>query len=471
MIGQLADARTWARDEFSSVALGDARRRARCIQIAARAAASPSGRISDVFDDDAERQGAYDFLESEYVHREALTAAMTRACAERCADEESVFVPIDGTSIHVVDRERQWDFGAIGSYRNGARGFKVITALAVTMSGVPLGICAQFWWQRPTERPPRIRPSDRLLEEKETRFWIETIQETRDALASTGCRPWIVMDAEADAADVLLALGEGGNDFTVRAARNRCIDQGKKTKEKLMDRVGRESPLGSYSIDLPKSHEREARRARLELRSLVVTLDYKDTNTKKHRYQTLTAVLVREVGTVPPGEPPIEWILLTNRPAWSMAQARLVVRSYTARWCIEVFHKTWKTGRCCVEDIRLRSAEAVKKWATILAAVAIRIERLKMLSRAEPEQPASVELTKGEIRALLVMKRDIKKRTETIPETMPTIRDATRWIAELGGYTGKSSGGPPGSITIGRGFKRVRDMAKFMRALERQGYL
>ena len=32
---------------------------------------------------------------------------------------------------------------------------------------------------------------------------------------------------------------------------------------------------------------------------------------------------------------------------------------------------------------------------------------------------------------------------------------AALWLAELGGYTGKWSGGPPGSTTIGRGLERV----------------
>jgi hypothetical protein len=30
-----------------------------------------------------------------------------------------------------------------------------------------------------------------------------------------------------------------------------------------------------------------------------------------------------------------------------------------------------------------------------------------------------------------------------------------RWIADLGGYTGRSSGGPPGITVIGRGWERV----------------
>ena len=158
-------------------------------------------------------------------------------------------------------------------------------------------------------------------------------------------------------------------------------------------------------------------------------------------------------------------MLLTNLPVETLAESIRVVRLYAQRWRIEDFHRTWKSGRCDVEAMQLRSAAAAMKWATVLAAVAARIERLKHLARTQPDEPASIEFTKTELRALIVLKRDQKKKTETIPDTMPTIADATRWVAELGGYTGKSSGGPPGSTTIGRGLQRVRDAAHLLRLL------
>lgn len=74
------------------------------------------------------------------------------------------------------------------------------------------------------------------------------------------------------------------------------------------------------------------------------------------------------------------------------------------------------------------------KWSTILFTVAVRVERIKYLARTSPDLPASAELSSHEIRALIVLKRKYKKRTETIPDTMPTIAQAARWIADLGGW-------------------------------------
>ena len=101
-----------------------------------------------------------------------------------------------------------------------------------------------------------------------------------------------------------------------------------------------------------------------------------------------------------------------------------------------------------------------------MVAVASRIERIKRLSRQQPNEPASVELSPHEIRALIKLKRLQKKRTETISDAEPSIEQATRWLAELGGYTGKSSGGPPGSITIRRGLDYIAPVALLIKAGE-----
>jgi hypothetical protein len=105
------------------------------------------------------------------------------------------------------------------------------------------------------------------------------------------------------------------------------------------------------------------------------------------------------------------------------------------------------------------------KWASILAAVAIRAEKLKQLARTTPDISSTAELSRDEIRALLRLKRLHKKRNEEVPDKTPTIGQAVMWLAELGGYTGKSSGGPPGSTTIGRGLEYITAGANMLAAL------
>ena len=48
---------------------------------------------------------------------------------------------------------------------------------------------------------------------------------------------------------------------------------------------------------------------------------------------------------------------------------------------------------------------------------------------------------------------------------MPSFKLATRWLADIGGYVGKSSGGPPGSMVIGRGLKKIAPVVDALRTI------
>jgi hypothetical protein len=203
---------------------------------------------------------------------------------------------------------------------------------------------------------------------------------------------------------------------------------------------------------------------------LVVLL--RDHHVKETHPVTLTVVWAHEVRTTPRGEKPLDWVLYTTRPVRTGADALQVVRNYTFRWRVEDFHRTWKRGHCQVEDTQLRTAEAVVKWATILASVAARAERLRQRAREAPDESADTEFSRHEIAALLFLKGEEKRRNEVVPESGPiTMAQAVRWVADLGGYTGKSSGGSAGATTIGRGLERVAEAATIFAALRKAGKL
>jgi len=103
------------------------------------------------------------------------------------------------------------------------------------------------------------------------------------------------------------------------------------------------------------------------------------------------------------------------------------------------------------------------KWATILACVAMRILRLTYLARTQPEEPATLELGQNEIDAVLVLRQPPGYRLGQVR----CIAEAVHWIAEVGGYTGKSSGGAPGATVIGRGLARVQTAAETIASLRK----
>ena len=468
------DVRDWARGEFGSAQLGDRRRISRLVRVGTLAAMHPDGRISEVFRSDADRQGAYDLIENPSVRAEHIAESVFAATARRCVGNTCVLVALDGTSIKLWDGKNTKDFGAIGTYANGARGLKLINGLAIDTDGTPIGLCTQVWWKRPVDREPPIRwKFRRKLEETETVHWRTAVHSVADYFAAHApdTRCWFQIDRGGDARRLLKELNASSHWFTVRAQTNRRIRGQSRRRDYLWQRLEREPALGSFTIDVPPKPGRRGRRARISVRSAKVTLVLRDRWLHKYEELTVNAVYVKEDGRTARGCTPLDWVLLTNHPVANFKNAKKVAESYTRRWRIEEFHKTWKTGACNVERSQLRKTAHVIKWATILSVVAARIERLKYLARNEPNLPATDEFQAHELRALVLLKRQTKKANEVVPDTTPTIHQAVTWIAELGGYTGKSSGGPPGTITIARGMERLQPAAELMRALIESGQL
>lgn len=93
--------------------------------------------------------------------------------------------------------------------------------------------------------------------------------------------------------------------------------------------------------------------------------------------------------------------------------------------------------------------------------MAARIERLKLTSRSTPETPALEIASRTEIDAAILLTR----RCKWEPGDELTAEEFVRLVADLGGYIGKSSGGPPGSIVIRRGLERVETSARTLEAL------
>jgi hypothetical protein len=418
-----------------------------------------------VFDNNKEREGAYDFLESEHVEPEEIMAGVAEATVERSRGLPFVFVPVDGTSLTLVDRAREKDFGLVGTHEFAARGLQVIDALAVDPDGVVLGWLGLTFWARPHQKLPargsRARQG-RPLEKKETHYWTETIQGASALLDGHGLRGWFQIDREGDGRDVLLTLSKTEHYWTVRSNADRSIELEGGDAGRLRAELARQPSMGRYELEVTGRAKRQARTARMLVRATDVTLRLRDKRTGRIALMKVTAVWVREEGTVPNGEDPIDWLLFTNHPVSSFEDAHLVVHGYSQRWRVEECHRSWKSGGCYVEETQLKSFAAVHRWAIVLATVATRIERLKRLARTKPNEPATIDLSRVEIEALTIL------RFGTLDgHAVPTIADAVVWLAEYGGWAGKYSGKQPGSTTISRGLLHLRPAAKMLELVRR----
>lgn len=463
-------AERWALEEFGGAELGDARRTRRLVGMVAQAARKPAGRVSEVFKGPSKRQGAYDFLEHDQVSGQQILKALGQATARRCRGLSNVYLVVDGTSLTLRESiPLQKGFGAIGTYKDGARGLKVMNTLAVSPTGAPLGVLGQIWWAR--QRGPAHRTGYRPFGERESRYWHEAVDLALNNLCelAPNAKPHVLADREADATALLRKLLRTNLDFTIRTNAIRKIfweGDSRSTRQVLK----KQPVLGRIGVDLEQNRRRSGRRAQLHLRAIRASVILRDRYSKRRYRAEMTIVWAREVGTTPRGEKPLDWVLFTNQTIRTKAEAIAAVRAYSFRWRIEDFHRAWKRGHCRVEETQLRSPDAVIKWATILAAVASRAEHLRHRAREAPNDPADSEFSRDELDGLLFLKKKEKKRTETVVLN-PTLGQAVRWVADLGGYVGNRSSGPPGTTIIGRGLERVLMAAEIFGELRQAGKL
>jgi hypothetical protein len=221
---------------------------------------------------------------------------------------------------------------------------------------------------------------------------------------------------------------------------------------------------GSYAIEISKrsktkhAKEREARTAIVSVRFDSFTLN-PPRNNIRHKTEKLPNIEMHAVYVLeknpPDGEEAIEWMLLTNLPVMSYEDAYEKVLWYSLRWRIEMYFKVLKSG-FRVESCRLGHADRLAKYLTVMSIVAWRLFMITLIARTDPATPCSTFLTDQEWKVLFLH----SNKNKPIPKKTPTIGIIVIWIAKLGGYLARKSDGPPGTIILWRGWKRLVDLSE-----------
>jgi hypothetical protein len=402
----------------------------------------------------AERQAAYDFVEHDSVDVERLKRGVASVSAKNCRGMDEVLIAIDGTSLTLTDESLAKGFGSIGPKIYPTRGLKIMSTLFVAPTGVPIGVGPLISWCRDDAviDHSKYHPAS----QRESKYWHAAVDQAAAVVErhapKTSCH--FVCDREADAALFLKKLVGSKHEFTIRGnhCRNVIVD-GKRIP--LQKHVRRAAVTTRLNVSVPGSRKQKARAAILEVRCARVDLIVRDREIHRRSIIPISVVWAREIGRVPRGSERLNWMLYTSKAVKTAEQAKSVVTTYTRRWRVEDFHRSWKRGGCHVERNQLRSANGAMKWATLCAVVAARAEHLKHLARTTPDEPATIEFTVDELEALRILKKNQKKRTEVLVDGVPTIAVATRWVADIGGYVGARSSGPPGATVISRGLERL----------------
>jgi hypothetical protein len=152
---------------------------------------------------------------------------------------------------------------------------------------------------------------------------------------------------------------------------------------------------------------------------------------------------------------PLEWLLLTTIPVTSIEQARQCIRWYQMRWLIERYHYVLKSG-CHIEELQLEEAERIEKALAVYTVVAWRLLFLTYKARVHPEESCEPILEEQEWQAMSCF----LEKTTTPPTKPPTIHQAVRMLARLGGFLGRTHDENPGVKVIWRGLRRLDDITQ-----------
>jgi hypothetical protein len=470
---------SWAEEELAGLDLGHAARESCAVAVLANLARGSGTRITDFAANSAQQQQAYGFVENAQVQPKALSEAAAQAALRRSTDSGvRCIVAVDGSSLNLSDEFGSKGFGRVGG-QDSTRGLIVQTALAMSEDGVPVGLLAQEYWARPLEKSPKGRKGERrTVDEKETKHWLEAIATAEAAGIDAGLDGslWFQLDRGYDCAAILDKMAESPNRFTVRGTYNRSLwpaEDNEEAHRYLVDALDASPVATSFELAIEATSEHSERTAMLNVQFARVNVRLADQSHRVHKKtadgkrrkgpvtwkRTLTVVRVRETGTAPAEEAPLQWMLWVNFDIETAAEALDVVTKYTYRWRIEEFHRTWKSGAMKVETTQARSGDNVERIARLSALVACRILRLVRRARSEPDAPATQEFSKPELMVLKHMDpRSPKQKPRA--QRVGTLAWSVAVIADMGGYTGKSSGGPPGPLVIARGFQRLLDRAE-----------
>ncbi len=428
---------------LATIHLGDTRLDKRCNVLIDQFMKRPTMSIPEACGSWKSTKAAYRFFTNDAVSAEKILQAQYQQTRQRIKETNGiVLVAQDTTDIDYTTHLRTQGLG----YLQGEKqfGIKMHSALAISQSGIPLGLLAQKRWIRDiAEFGKRRMPGKekRPIEEKETNRWLTTVKEIEARLPQTK-EAVIIGDREADLYELFALKRKANVHLLVRAKHNRYLWG---VKKRLFAKVLETDSVGTLTITVQKTPHRRIHQVNLMVRFTQVTLA-----SKYGKGAIRLFVVVAEEEKPPQGVQPIRWILLTTVPVTTCTKAVEVINWYTKRWLIERFHYTLKSG-CKIEGLQLQERDRLERAIAVYTIVAWRLLWIIYESREYPEGNVSRILTKEEWDVLCT----VSKKKKEVPKT---IHEGVMMIAKLGGFLARKGDKEPGVKTLWIGIRRFTDI-------------
>ena len=442
----------WVEQEMQYLVLGDERLEERARKIIRDFSQNPTASIPEFCGDWATTKAAYEFYKNPTAAPERFLASQAQATVQRVKGYEQILILQDTTSFNFSSHPTTEGLGPLENEK--CEGFLTHSCLAVTPEGIPLGLLAQQSWVRDeNELGKRHQRQQRTIEEKESYKWLQGVTDSTQALPAE-TQAIVVSDRESDIFEYFVHPRPQQVDLLVRASWNRALAE---QTGHLWSAVSNSPVRGKILVEVSRTAKQPARTAECQVQFKRVKLrppKNRPAHQPKLEPVVLWAVLVREMNP-PPGLDPLEWLLLTTLEINTFNQACQLIEYYTRRWLIERFHFVLKSG-CAVEQRQLAHGERLLRFLALANIVAWRLLWQTYLGRVEGNLPCTAVLAEYEWKALYAFIH----KTALIPTDIPSLNQAIRWIAQLGGFLGRKSDGQPGVKVLWRGWRRLFDITQ-----------
>jgi len=432
---------------FGRLHFGDAplepRRRRRLVRLADQVLAHPDGTLPQKIPDPHQLDAADRLFKADEVTHQATLTTHVRLTHTRMAQRPGGVVLLAHDDVVLDFSGLNAGLGPVGN-GNGT-GFVCHDSLAVTPDREVLGLAWQVLYCHPPRGGPRARPGPA------GRLW-------RDAVAAApaapeGKRYVHLADSAGDITELLDFAAAYGRDDVVRSQHDRRCDADP-DQQRLHARAASWPAAGPPRVLAVASQRgRPARRATVSVAFAAATPQPPANGRGRERGVPLAVWAVRAWEQQPPaGAEPTDWLLLTDVPVEGVAGAWERVGWYACRMVVEDYHKGMKTG-VGVEQLQLTRRDRLEAAVAVLSVVAVVLLAVRDAGREArtAEAPASAWVPAAWVELLSLWRHKEARPGWTVGEFLSA-------LGRLGGHQDRPSDGPPGWLTLWRGWDKLQAM-------------
>lgn len=411
--------------------------------------------IHQIADNQSEQRAYYRLLDNENLHLSDVKSFLYSDCSAQ-ASSEGHYLLIQDTTQPNFEKNRSNisntdGLGVIAD--NKSLGFFLHPSLLVDATDKrSLGFIDIQTWSREVNTLTKLERKHRVnvtpIEDKESYRWISSIQASKLRLPA-GCRLTCISDREGDISELFIRIPDEHTDLLIRSNDNRCLKGG----IKLYDYVENLPIMGSYELKITgdKRINRKSRVAKINLKYSPVTLA--PAKSKGKEIEVYVVEAKEDPSTVPMGEDPIHWRLLTTHQVENIQQATLMVDYYKERWLIEQVFRLLKNKGLQVENSQMETGKALI-CLTLMGLYVV--NKVMILHNASKEiLPIAIKDSFSEQEVACLKSCNKKYEGNTIKQKNPHPQDSLQWVywvlSRMGGWKPHEKN-RAGVISIFRGY-------------------